>query len=163
MGFAPVVGNLLPGADPHLVAAGYNQGNAAARGNGLDAQAVGSAFPRTSSSVRFPLGVQHVKAVFQIGIKLLRGVESGRWRSACRWRRGQARCGRWLPSLQATCSRKVNHRRNRVVIKAAVLHHQLAGVRLSRPVYQPVGGLPNRSVSTCTAFADARASAISMC
>ncbi len=54
MGFAPVVGNLLPGADPHLVVLlDIVKETLLAHGNGPDAQAAGSASPRTSSSARF--------------------------------------------------------------------------------------------------------------
>lgn len=76
MGFAPVVGNLLPGADPHLVVLLDIVKETLQRTETARTPKQPAVHPHGHHLRRgFSLGVQHVKAVFQIGIKLLRGVE----------------------------------------------------------------------------------------
>ena len=77
MGFAPVVGNLLPGADPHLVVLLDIVKETLQRAETARASQQPAVHSHGHHLRRgFTLGVEHVKAVFQIGIKLLRGVES---------------------------------------------------------------------------------------
>lgn len=76
MGFAPVVGDLLPGADPHLVVLLDIVKETLQRAETARTPKQSAVHPHGHHLRRgFTLGVQHVKAVFQIGIKLLRGVE----------------------------------------------------------------------------------------
>ena len=76
MNLAPVVGDLLPGADPHLVVLLDIVEESLQRAETPRTPKQPAVHPHGHHLRRgFSLGVQYVKAVFQIGIKLLRGVE----------------------------------------------------------------------------------------
>ena len=76
MDLAPVVGDLLTGTDPYLVVLLDIVKETLQRAETARTPQQPAMHPHGHHLRRgFPLGVQHVKAVFQVGIKLLRGVE----------------------------------------------------------------------------------------
>ena len=145
MNVAPVVGNLLTSADPNLVVLLHIIEETLQRAEAARAPQQAAVHPDGHHLRRAgPLGVQHVEAVFQIGVKLLGSIEPlGGGKAHIVGVEGirydQVRLTRPVAAGHLAPERQIVAIIVAVVIKTAVLHHQLAGMGAIAPGI-PAGG-----------------------